>query len=158
MKAIVFDWGDTLMRDFKEYDGPMAEWPNVELMPGVKETLELVSLKYSCYVATNAGASDKDLVIKALKRVGISSYITDVFTSRDLGSEKPSEEFFKAIVKKLDMSPKRIMMVGNDYIRDIESAKKVGMKTIFIRYRDDNKVYENADTIVTSIEQIKNIL
>jgi len=23
-KAIIFDWGDTVMRDFPEYQGPMA--------------------------------------------------------------------------------------------------------------------------------------
>jgi len=24
VRAIVFDWGDTLMRDFSQFDGPMA--------------------------------------------------------------------------------------------------------------------------------------
>ena len=24
--CLLFDWGDTLMRDFKEFDGPMKDW------------------------------------------------------------------------------------------------------------------------------------
>ncbi len=36
-RAILFDWGDTLMRVFPEYDGPMYAWPRVEAVEGTAE-------------------------------------------------------------------------------------------------------------------------
>ena len=37
--CILFDWGDTLMRVFPEFEGPMFTWPRVEVVSGIKETL-----------------------------------------------------------------------------------------------------------------------
>jgi hypothetical protein len=71
IKALVFDWGDTLMRDYPEYSGSMAFWPKVELMPYVDEALKAVGNMYTCYAASNAGASDLVLMGKAFERVGI---------------------------------------------------------------------------------------
>jgi len=28
-RCVLFDWGDTLMVDYPEYDGPMVEWPEI---------------------------------------------------------------------------------------------------------------------------------
>jgi putative hydrolase of the HAD superfamily len=36
-RCLLFDWGDTLMRVFPEYVGPMAAWPKVEAMPHAEE-------------------------------------------------------------------------------------------------------------------------
>jgi len=40
IKAIIFDWGDTVMCDFPEYTGPMAYWPKVEVVPGIEKALQ----------------------------------------------------------------------------------------------------------------------
>ena len=42
-RCVLFDWGDTLMRDFPEFSGPMASWSHVEALPNVKEVLERTS-------------------------------------------------------------------------------------------------------------------
>ncbi|NLE77029.1 MAG: HAD family hydrolase, partial [Chloroflexi bacterium] len=39
LQAILFDWGDTLMQDFPQFPGPMAQWPRVAAMPGALEAL-----------------------------------------------------------------------------------------------------------------------
>lgn len=66
IKAIIFDWGDTLMRDYKEYSGAMVNWPYVEIISGVKEALDKLNEKYICCVASNEGDSDVELMSKAL--------------------------------------------------------------------------------------------
>ena len=65
IKAIIFDWGDTLMYDYKEYSGAMVNWPHVQIISGVKETLDKLNEKYICCVASNAGDSDVELMEKA---------------------------------------------------------------------------------------------
>ena len=59
VKAVVCDWGDTLMRVF-EFQGPMAYWPHVALVPGVAEALEQLAGQVTLCVASNAGDSDAE--------------------------------------------------------------------------------------------------
>lgn len=54
VKAVVFDWGDTLMRAFEFY------WPRVALVPGVAEALEQLAGQVTLCVASNAGDSDAE--------------------------------------------------------------------------------------------------
>ena len=61
IRAIVFDWGDTLMRDFG-LPGPMALWPRVEVLPGAAAALEVLHERYRLAVASNAGESGADLI------------------------------------------------------------------------------------------------
>jgi FMN phosphatase YigB (HAD superfamily) len=127
MKTIIFDWGDTLMYDYKEYSGAMANWPHVEIIPGVKEALDILNEKYIFCVASNAGDSNVELMGKALERVDIRKYFKHLFTSNELGYAKPSLQFFNEIVRRLNAEVSDCIMVGNDYFKDIEPAKKVGM-------------------------------
>ena len=87
------------MRVFPEYDGPMVDWPHVELIPGADVALMQLRGVYRCSVATNAGASDAVAVGNALARVGIKEYFDGLFTSRDLGANKPSPAFFRAVLQ-----------------------------------------------------------
>jgi putative hydrolase of the HAD superfamily len=37
--TILFDWGDTVMRDDPASTIPMAEWPTIHVIEGIAETL-----------------------------------------------------------------------------------------------------------------------
>jgi FMN phosphatase YigB (HAD superfamily) len=114
VKAIIFDWGDTLMVDYKQYNGPMANWPHVEIIPGVKDALLQVYKNYKCCVASNAGASDSKTMSDALERVGIKMFFKEFFTSHELGSKKTDIKFFEEILNRLCLEPNQAIMVGND--------------------------------------------
>ena len=58
-RCVLFDWGNTLMRDFPEARGPMADWPRVETLPGVEEVLRQLRPRWTLALATNAVASDE---------------------------------------------------------------------------------------------------
>ncbi|MBU0489766.1 MAG: HAD-IA family hydrolase [Bacteroidetes bacterium] len=128
--TIIFDWGNTLMRDFPDQPGAMAHWPVVEVMPGIEDLLKEVSGKYTLCVATNAGVSDTALMEEALKRVGLHKYFQYFFSSKDLGYSKPDPRFFLAIAAQMDVLPMECLMIGNDPEKDIRGAKTAGMKTI----------------------------
>ena len=78
-KLFLFDWGNTIMKDFPNESGTIYTWQKVEAMPGSKEILVLLTKKFPCYLATNAKDSDKNEIIKAQQRVNLDKYFTDVF-------------------------------------------------------------------------------
>jgi putative hydrolase of the HAD superfamily len=82
-----------------------------------------------------------------------------VVTFEDTGERKPSPEPFKKILEKLTIKPSEALMVGDWVERDIEGAKKIGMKTAFARYGDtfDTKQH-NADFELTDISELIDII
>lgn len=153
IKVVIFDWGDTLMKDFKNYNGPMYSWPHVEVLPKVENILSKISSFYKCCVASNAGCSDAELMKLALERGGIDNYFQYFFTSKELGYNKSDSNFYLEITKRLKIKPNECVMIGNDYINDIIPSKEVGMKTIFIS-TDGNVNYNKADYIIRSMEDL----
>ena len=153
-KALIFDWGDTLMRDFP-YEGAMVNWPRVEAVPGAKEALERLCGRFICAVASNAGLSDGELMAQALDKVGMRRYLRHFFTSRELGVEKPDLEFFREIVRRIGVEPEECVMVGNSYEKDIAPAKAVGMRTIWLSGNEAKEDHLAADFVIHSMGELE---
>jgi len=131
IEAVVFDWGDTVMRDFRTYEGPMASWPLVEAVAGVEEVLRTLHPRYRLALATNASDSDESLVRWALYRAGLNWFFDKVFVSSDLGVEKPDGRFFAAVLAGLALPPQQVVMVGDSYANDVRGAKAAGLWTVW---------------------------
>jgi len=134
-KHYLFDWGDTLMVDFPSEDGPMYKWSKVEAVEGADKLLSELSSVANCYVATNAKASSKDDIRKALSRVLLDKYIKDVFCYQSIGFEKPSKEFFYYILASLNADKNEIVMIGDGLEKDILGAIDFGFEAIWINTR-----------------------
>lgn len=133
VSTVVFDWGNTLMKNFPQYTGPMAEWEQVELLPGAVEGLENLYGKVKLVVASNAADSGADQVRAALKRGGIDRYFDAVFTTRELnGFRKPQTLFFRAIEERLGVAADDLVMVGDDFQADVYGGWLAGWKTIWL--------------------------
>lgn len=153
IQAVIFDWGDTLMRDLPQYRGPMVQWPRVERLPGVEEALASLMGRVILCVASNAGDSDATLMGHALERVGLLHFFDHLWTSRELGAAKPSPDFFQAILRKLNLEPVSCVMVGNDYEKDIVPAKAAGMRTAWLT-SSFTAIAPEADAIIHSMEEL----
>jgi FMN phosphatase YigB (HAD superfamily) len=153
LKAVIFDWGDTVMRDFPEYKGPMAYWPIVEIIKGIDKTLEYLQNKLICCLASNAGDSDAELMGIALSRTNLRPYFQHLFTSHELGAKKPDPIFYSQLLRKLDLEPEQCIVVGNDYQKDIVPAKSIGMITIWFSQHTDAASVPCADYSIDSIDK-----
>jgi FMN phosphatase YigB (HAD superfamily) len=151
VRVLIFDWGDTLMRDFPEYPGPMANWPKIEVIPGVTDLLAGIHTDYICCVASNAGDSDAELMGLALEKAGIREYFKYLFTSKELGYQKPEIGFFTEISARLAVPPDLCLMIGNDYRKDIIPAKDGGMKTALYMAKQVSEAFPKADIVVNSM-------
>lgn len=158
IKAVIFDWGDTLMRDFPQFEGPMAYWEKVEVIPGVKKALEIVSAHYICCVASNAGDSNAKIMELALKRADIDQCFKHFFTSRELRASKPNLDFFNQIVNKLKFRPDECIFVGNDYEKDIVPAKAVGLYTVLFSEKSESGTFTDADYSIHSMNKLYEVI
>lgn len=129
-KAILFDWGDTIMKDFPGKPGKMRYWDIVEEVPNAKKTLCLLSNKTRCYLATSAEDSTKEDIIEALKRVELSQYFTEIFCYRNIGCKKTESRFYIEVLSQLKIKAKKIIMIGNDLENDVIIPISCGIKAI----------------------------
>ena len=161
IRALIFDWGDTVMRAFPEFSGPMAHWPRVEAVHGIEQTLRAVKQSYRVVLASNAADSGSNLVRDALERAGLEKYFDDVITARDLGAGKPDPVFFRAILRKLDCAPDEVVLVGDHFEADISGAKKAGLWTVWFNptSKAPPKDGENmADITIRGYSELENAL
>lgn len=150
IKAILFDWGDTLMKDFQDESGPMYKWKKIEAVDYAEESLAKLSNSIPCYLATNAKSSTKEEIYKALKKVHLEKYIKDVFCYKDIGYSKPTREYFMEILKRLSLKPDEIVMIGDNFENDIEGVKKHGFYAIYFAH--SNKSDYNGLTIESLLD------
>ncbi len=154
-RLLLFDWGDTLMRDFKDKEGPMCYWDEVEVVDGVTDFLAMCYERYPMMVASNSGYSTTDMMIKALNRGGIDRYFSRFFTSKDLKTEKPDPRFFELICQATGFAPADIVYFGNDYRKDIESAKKAGLQTRFFNENNIAGPFPDADVVFYRFDELR---
>jgi putative hydrolase of the HAD superfamily len=153
-KAIIFDWGDMVMRDFPAYPGPMAYWPEVEAVAGIETALQQLRKDFICCLASNAVDSDAGLMDISLSRVNLRQYFQYLFTSRELGFKKPDPEFYREILRKIQLKPEQCISVGNEYQKDIVPAKSVGMYTIWFSTHSGSIAAPCVDYVITSMNEL----
>ena len=136
-RCVLLDWGNTLMREFPEYSGPMADWPRVETVPNVAEALLELRPHWTLALATNAVDSDETAVCKALDRVGLRSSLDKVYCSQSIGHSKPEPAFFNHIVEDLGIGRHRMVMVGDGFEKDVLGANGAGIRSIWFNESSD---------------------
>jgi len=158
IKAMIFDWGDTVMRDIPGKEGAMFAWDKVEWIPFAESALKSAYQQFICCIATSAEHSDKEDMIKALRRIGADQYFHYFFSSKELGFVKPDVRFFISIAEKIGIPTEQCIMTGNLYEKDIVGAKNAGMYTLFF---NENKLpgsFPAADYMMYSFSDFGKIL
>lgn len=156
ISLILFDWGNTLMRDIPGMSGPMAHWPEVEAMPGAFNLLQNLRSRYRLCLASNAGDSDAELIRQALARVGLADFFEKILTSKELETLKPDPEFFKRAMIQLNCNPGEALTVGDNLDKDIVPAKSVGIQTCWVTHRENDS--DDADFKVRSPTELITVL
>lgn len=130
-QVYLFDWGDTLMVDFTDQNGKMYLWPHVEATPQASATLAVLSQHHRIYIATSAQESNVEEIKQAFDRVGLAQYIDGYFCKANLGLEKQSAGFYRAIQAELAIESQQITMVGDTLDKDIHPALEAGLNAIY---------------------------
>jgi len=131
IRHIVFDWGDTLMRDDPSKNEPMYLWSEVHAIVGAEPALRELSKDYIISIATSAAQSDEEMVMEALSRVNLSQFISNVFTGKALGRKKTEIEFWKLIESKLQVDAGSILVVGDSFENDVLTSVSAGCSAVW---------------------------
>ena len=157
-RCILFDWGDTLMRDFPEFSGPMSTWPHVEAIPHASDVLARLHDAWVVGLATNAADSDETDIWAALRRVGLDAWIDKIYCFRSVGQPKSSPAFFDHILNDLRIGPENVIVVGNDFKADVLRANRAGIRAVwFNEHTRETKVGEMHAT-VHSLDGLPSVL
>jgi FMN phosphatase YigB (HAD superfamily) len=151
-KVYLFDWGDTIMKDFQDEKGPMYTWNKVEIIPLADKMLQVLSTKADCYLVTNAKDSTKEDIIKALTKVNLNKFFKDIFCFKELGVSKPSKQYFDLIMKRLGVKKEDIVMIGDNIKSDIQGVKNIGIDAIL--FDPENKYPNYSGRKITNLMMV----
>lgn len=117
----------------------------VEVKPGVREFLE--HCKEEGVKMCIASATERDLVLLALKHCGLDGYFEKVFSCGDIGKGKDQPDIYLIAREYLGTQIKDTW-VFEDSLVAIETAAKLGMPTVAI-YDPDNFGQERMQKIAS---------
>ena len=109
-------------------EGAMVLYPHVRIT-----LMELLRRGLKLAVLSDAPRLQVWLRLLELR---IEPFFDTVVSFDDTGEKKPASLPFQKVLSQLGVRSEEAIMVGDWAERDIEGAKKVGMKTVFSRYGD----------------------
>jgi FMN phosphatase YigB (HAD superfamily) len=151
---VLFDWGDTVMRDDPASSSPMVEWPAVELIEGIPQVLAyLQSSGRRIALATSASISDEGQIRGALARGGLDSYFSRIYCFKNTNLPK-GEEFYRHILRDLDISASEALMVGNGFEKDVRAANAAGLFAVWLNQVSDETREDRLHFTVHSLQDL----
>ena len=151
---VLFDWGDTVMRDHPEITIPMVEWETVEVIEGITEVLAyLHSSGRRMVLATSAAISDEGQIRGALARGGLDIYFSSIYCFKNTNLPK-GDKFYRYILNDLGISATNALMVGDGFEKDIQIPNRLGMFAIWFNPKTDEKHQDNLHTTVRSMQEL----
>jgi len=80
---------------------------------------------------------------------------SDIFVSEEIGIAKPSTEFYRKALDRININPKDILYIGDSFKLDLEPALELGMNSYIIDR--DNFYPKNVNTI-QSLSELKKMI
>lgn len=144
----------------KCYGFAVPPWNNdlEKLYPSSENILQMLSKKYKLGVIANQTFG----TIERLEKWGIGKYFDTVIASAEAGVSKPDLKIFKMAFEAAGCNPHEAVMIGDRLDNDIAPAKKLGMKTVWVRqgfavHQNISDELQKPDYIIESIENILDI-
>ena len=153
--TVLFDWGDTVMRDDPSLTVPMVEWPTVEVIEGIAGALEyLRSSGRQIVLATSAEISDESQIRSALARVGLGEYFSYIYCFKNTRLPK-GEDFYRHILRDLGIPATDVLMVGDSFPKDVQAANEVGIFAVWFNPKSDETRQGNLYVTVHSMQELR---
>ena len=99
--------------------------------PGVAELLGRWRERYRLGLVSNY--PDGAAIRASLARVGLAEAFDVVVVSGDVGRVKPHPLPFRTALEQLDLEPAAVVHVGDNWLADVQGAKRLGMQAIWTR-------------------------
>ena len=123
-----------------------------ELVPGAYELLEYLSEKdYDLHILSNGF---KEVTYRKAELSGIKGYFKTILSADEIQIRKPNPEIYEYALNNAGAVKNESIMIGDDWVADVEGALSFGIKAIFFDVFNDNYTSEQFITI-KKLDQIK---
>lgn len=135
----------------------LPEWDSSleKLYAGASDVVSALHGKYRLGIIANQSLGTQERI----DNWGIGKYFDVVMASAEAGCAKPDPRIFTAALQKAGCEAGEAVMIGDRLDNDIVPAKKLGMKTVWVRqayaiYQSIDDESKRPDHIVDSIEEL----
>ncbi len=109
----------------------------MRLREGAEELLNLVKgMDWKIGICTDLTAG---VQLQKIRILGLERWIDCIVTSEEAGVEKPHPEIFRLCLEKMGLNRNEVFLVGDNFSRDIEGAKKAGIWSIWYKRGETEK-------------------
>lgn len=125
------------------------------LLPGTVDLLEnLKSKGYTLHILSNGFA---EVTQRKAALSGIAGYFATVTSADEINVRKPAPEIFALALQKAGATCGEAMMIGDDWIADVEGALAYGLPAIFLDvFRDGYQA--KGVTVVQELSEIADLI
>lgn len=153
--TVLFDWGDTVMRDYPARTTPMVEWETIEVIEGLTDVLAyLHSSGRRIVLATSAAISDESQIRGALTRGGLDVYFSHIYCFKNTNLPK-GEAFYRHILSDLNIPASDALMVGDGLEKDVQIPNTLGMFAVWFNPRTGESRKDELCVTVHSMDALK---
>jgi FMN phosphatase YigB (HAD superfamily) len=110
------------------HDDVLWTYPPEALQPDVRRALPLLASRYRLGVLANQRAT----IRQTMARDSIDGFFGVWAVSEELGAEKPDPAIFEYALSHAGAPPERCAMVGDRLDNDVEPARRLGMKGVWL--------------------------
>ena len=129
----------------------------VYLDPHTETLLRSLHGKFKLGIISNFAIPE--CIDKLLKTHGLDELLDAVVVSAAVNKRKPSPEIFSNTLKELGVSAEETVFVGDTLDADIDGAKSIGIKAIYIQRRIENADgHVKPDMTIKSLEELPSII
>ena len=134
----------------------------VSLPDGVQDLLEALDQRYRLALLSNypCGQSIRD----SLDNIGLAPMFETVVVSGDVGYVKPHPRPFEVLLNTMAVSSSECVLIGDNWLADIQGAKQMGMQAIFTTQYESSEHFKprdgdhEPDARITHIEELRGLL
>lgn len=128
------------------------------LVPYAKVVPTLIELKkngYKLAIVSDAPIMEAWMRLASLK---VDDFFDEIITKADARKQKTYPAPFKVALRRLNIKPEESIMIGDRIARDVFTAKKLGIHTVYARYGDENPPEKGKSGAEFEIEKIEQLL
>lgn len=103
----------------------------VRLPPEVPDILNALSKRYRLILVSNYPCGQA--IRESLDRLDLTRFFASIAVSADCGFVKPDPRPFRAALDPLGLRPEECIYTGDNWLADIQGAKRLGMQAILTR-------------------------
>ena len=102
----------------------------IEFFDGALEAIAKLAQRYQLGALTNGNAD--------IQRLGLAQHFSFAFSAEEVGAPKPAPALFHAALAHTECQPGEMVYVGDDPIKDIDPAKRLGLHTVW--FKNDKRI------------------